>query len=162
MVRKPIRKFFVVLLTLAMVLGCAGTVVAASKKTTKKVTTTFKDVTKKTQYHEDIEYLYSKGAYSGIVKKGSKFKPTTKITQKEFIKTLKNLYGSRISLKAPKKAASTKLTQKYATDTLRAVSKQLGKDVWWDGGTPKAKVARAKAAYYIHTMIKTGDGLLDP
>lgn len=167
MVKKRIKKFFVVLLLiLAMVLGCAGTVVAASKKTTKKttkkVTTTFKDVTKKTQYYKDIEYLYSKGAYSGIVKKGSKFKPTTKITQKEFIKTLKNLYGSRISLKAPKKVASTMLTQKYATDTLRTVSKQLGKDVWWTGGTPKGKVTRAKAAFYTHTMIKNGSGILDP
>ena len=154
------KRVFVAVAVAVMALGCfVG--VEAKAKTTKKTTQTvvFKDVTKKTQYYKDIEYLYNKGAYTGIAKKGGKFKPTQNMTTKEFVKTLRNLYGSKISLK---NGNSAKLTQKYATDTLLKVSKQLGLQVTWSGGAPKAKVTRAKAAYYTHLMIKNGYGILDP
>ena len=153
------RKILVTMLTVILVLGCFCGV--AEAKTKQKTVVVFKDVTTKTTYYKDVKYLYEKGAYKGIAKKGGKFKPTQNMTQKEFIKTLRNLYGSKINLANPKKS-STKLTQKTATDTLFKVSEQLGYRVRWSGGSKKAKVTRAKAAYYVHLMIKTADGALDP
>lgn len=120
----------------------------------------FKDINSRTQYYKEINYLYKHGAYSDIAKKGARFKPGTMITKKEFNKTLKNLYGVRIQLG---KAPSGKLTQKYATETLTSVSEQLGYKVTWNGGSPKAKVTRAKASHYIYQMIALcKDGTLNP
>ena len=148
-------KLLVGILVGVLVMGCFSSIAQAKTKTV-----VFKDVTTKTEYQASIKYLYDNGAYVGIAEKGKKFKPNAIMTRREFVKTLRNLYGSRISIKTPKK--NVKLTQSYATETLCSVSKQLGYKVRWSGGAPKATVTRAKAAYYVRLMIKNGGGKLNP
>ena len=120
----------------------------------------FKDVKKKTTYRDDIEWLASKGAFKGIAKQGGKFKPGANITKKQVGMILDNLYGDRIdiTIKDPNKKA----TQAFMTSLMTTVSKQLGYQVVWKGGSPKAKVSRAKACYYLRSMMKCAKGALDP
>lgn len=155
--KKCFRKLLIGVLVGVLVLGCFSGI-AQAKTTTKTVI--FKDVTTKTEYQASIKYLYNNGAYVGIAEKGKKFKPNAVMTKREFVKSLRNLYGSKISIKTPAKNA--KLTQQYATSTLYSVSKQLGYKVRWSGGAPKATVTRAKAAYFVRLMIKNGGGKLNP
>ena len=157
---KKVRKTIVAILAVSIIIGCFSPT-AALAATKKKATTTtiFKDVTSKTDYKSAIEWIFKKGGYAGIAKKNGNFKPYNVMTQREFDKTLQNLYGSRINIKA---GGTGKLTQKYATKRLTTVSEQLGYRIKWTGGTASAKVTRSKAAYYIKLMINTGKGRLNP
>ena len=111
----------------------------------------FSDVKKSYKYREDIEWLANHGAYKSIASKGKKFQPTKNLTRKEFGKILKNLYGKRIdiTIKGPK----TIVTQKYMTNMLTKVSKQLGYRVTWKNSSSTKKVSRALASHYIKSMI---------
>ena len=132
----------------------------SSSSQKKSDTRYFKDVKKKTTYRAEIEWLANKGAFKGIAKKGGKFKPSTNITRRQVGMIFDNLYGNRIdiTIKDPNKKA----TQKFMTDLMTKVSKQLGYQVDWKGGSPKAKVTRAKACYYLRSMMKCAEGALDP
>lgn len=132
----------------------------SSSSQQKSDTRYFKDVKKKTTYRAEIEWLAKKGAYKGIAKQGGKFKPSTNITRKQVGMIFDNLYGDRIDITI--KDANKVATQKFMTETMTEVSKQLGCTVNWKGGAPKAKVTRAKASYYIRSMIKCANGALNP
>lgn len=120
----------------------------------------FSDVKSKTKYREDIEWLAKHGAFKGIAKKGKKFKPNAVITRRQFCTILDNLYGDKIDLTISSPKA--KVTQKFLTDTLTTVSKQLGYKVSWNGGSPKSRVTRGNACFLIRRMIISADGPLDP
>ena len=120
----------------------------------------YSDVKTKAQYRADIEWLAKKGAFKGIAKKGGKFNPNKTITRRQVGQILDNLYGNRINLTITK--SKNKANQRFITDTLTEVSRQLGYKLPWKGGTPKATVSRAKCANYIRTMIKYGKGVLNP
>lgn len=158
--RNFLQKLLVAVIAVSMIFSCFSTsAFAATKKTTKKNYNVFKDVTKKTDYYKDIEWVFAKKGWEGIAKKGGNLKPYYVMTEGEFNKMLTNMYGSRISLK---KAGSAKLTQKYATKTLTNVSKQLGYPVTWQGGSASAKVTRSKAAHYVKQMVNISGGRLNP
>lgn len=127
---------------------------------TKKSERYFKDVKKKTTYRADIEWLANKGAFKGVAKKGKNFKPNSYITRKQVGMILDNLYGDRINITI--KDPNKKATQQFMTTTMTTVSKQLGYLVNWNGGSPKAKVTRAKACFYLRSMMKCAQGALDP
>lgn len=156
---------FMTVVTIAPVTAYAKVTYASSSKSDSKKKNKaeryFSDVKAKTQYREDIEWLAKKGAFKSIAKQGKKFKPRNIITRKQMAIILDNLYGDRIdiTIKDPKK----KVDQGYMTKLLTEVSKQLGYQVSWNGGTPKARVTRAAACYYIRLMMKTAErGALDP
>ena len=111
----------------------------------------FSDVKKSYEYREEIEWLANHSAYKGIAKKNGKFQPEKVLTRKELGKILTNLYGKRakITIKNP----SYKVTQKYMTSLLASVSKKLGYKVKFENNAPKTQITRAKAAYYIRTMM---------
>ena len=133
---------------------------SSSSSSKKKSERYYSDVKKKTAYYKDIEWLAKKGAFKTIAKPGKKFKPTAIITRRQFGTILDNLYGDRIKLTISD--PNTKVTQKFATDTLANVSEQLGCRVNWNGGAPKARVTRGTMAFLIHSMIASAGGVLDP
>lgn len=133
---------------------------SSNSSSKKKAERYFSDVKAKTEHRKDIEWLAKKGAFKTIAKKGKKFQPTAIITRKQFGTILNNLYGDRINLVV--KNPNSKATQKFATDILTEVSKQLGYRVTWSGGAPKARITRAKAAFYIRSMMSSAEGALDP
>ena len=157
-------------LLVALTFGFVATPIQAYAKVTfedssnssskKKNERYFSDVKAKTDHRKDIEWLAERGAFKSIAKKGKKFQPTAIITRKQFGTILNNLYGDRITLTI--KNPSSKVTQKFATNTLTEVSKQLGYRVTWSGGAPKAKITRATAAFYIRSMMTSAKGALDP
>ena len=155
---------FMTVVTITPVTAYAKVTYANSSKSGSKKNKTeryFSDVKAKTQYREDLVWLAKKGAFKSIAKQGKKFKPRNIITRKQLAMILDNLYGDRIdiTIKDPKK----KVDQGYMTNLLTEVSKQLGYRVSWNGGTPKARVTRAAACYYIRLMMKTAErGALDP
>ena len=133
---------------------------SSSSSSKKKSERYFSDVKKSTAYRKDIEWLAQRGAFKSIAKQGKKFKPTAVITRRQFGIILNNLYGDRITLTI--KSPNSKVTQKFASETLSKVSEQLGCHVDWNGGAPKAKVTRGTAAFLIRSMVASAGGQLDP
>lgn len=115
-----------------------------------KKTSMYKDVTKKkvgSKSYKAVKYLKAHGAFSGVVK-GKKFYPNKKITKKQYLRILRNLYGNA----APKDAkASGYVTEKYALNKLVQVAKNLGISITWKGRSNR--LTRVDVARYIKIFI---------
>ena len=117
----------------------------------------YKDVTKKsvgTANLNAISYVKAHKGYSGIIK-GKKFSPNKKITKREFIAVLANLYGKKnipVNI-GDVLGANQKVTPKWACNKLSATASRLGEmKVTWSK-LPKGTLSRADAARYIKVFV---------
>ena len=116
----------------------------------------YKDVTKKSvgkNAYTAVTYIKAHHGYNHVIK-GSKFKPNKKMTRRDFLMVLGNLYGYSkvpVSLKDIRYANSA-VTEAYACEKMVALAeKGFGMSITWDGG--KKKLSRALASQYIKSLI---------
>lgn len=120
----------------------------SSSTTSVSKFTMYKDVTKKkvgSKAYSAIKYLKKHKAFSGVFK-GSKFYPKKKVTKKQYLKVLRNLYGKNAPSDSISKAKGY-VTEKYALKKLVQVAKNIGISIKWNGRN--RKLTRAEIARYI-------------
>lgn len=105
-------------------------------------------------YKDVIKGTYYKKLKNGLYKKVTgKFEPSKKVTRKEFLTILGNLYGTK---KVPVTYAdvtnaNSAVTDRYVKAKLVSLAKKLGVHIKWDKGTGN-KLSRASVANYISTF----------
>lgn len=116
----------------------------------------YKDVTKKSvgkNAYSAVTYIKAHHGYKHVVK-GSKFNPNKKMTRREFLMVLGNLYGYRkvpVSLNDIRYANSA-VTEAYACKKMVGLAKKgFGMTITWNGG--KKKLSRALASQYVKSLI---------
>lgn len=122
------------------------TVETTTTSSGKKTSSMYKDVTKKkvgTQAYNAIKHLKAHKAFTGVIK-GKKFYPKKKITKKQYLRILKNLYGKYAPTESNPKGY---VTEKYATSRLVKVAKNMGVTITWKGRSHR--ITRADACVYI-------------
>lgn len=116
----------------------------------------YKDVSKKSvgkNAYGAITYIKAHNGYKHVVK-GSKFNPTKKMTRREFLMILGNLYGyDKVPVTITDiRYANSAVTEKYACNKMVALAKKgFGMDIIWNGG--KKKLSRALASQYIKSLV---------
>ena len=116
----------------------------------------YKDVTKKkvgNTAYTAITYLEKHQGYKNVIS-GNKFQPDKKITRREFLLVLRNLYGSKVVTVTNNdlKNMNKTVTAKYACDKMVAVAKNAGVKIKWEGSS-KTILTRASASTYIKIFI---------
>lgn len=144
----------------------AGKMAATTLSTQSASTNPYPDVTIKKvgkSAWSAVKFVKAKGGYKGIIKGTyykktknglykkvvGKFSPAKKITKREFILVLGNLYGSKkvpVSY-ADFKSANSVATGKWACAKMVSIAKKLGVKIKWNG--TNVKLNRAAAASYI-------------
>ena len=142
------RRIIIATLVLLVVLGNFTMAFAASRP--------YKDVTRKQidkKSIRSIRYLKKAGAFKGVIK-GKKFYPNKKMTRRQYLKILKNLYPGRVPVtKADKKKAKKKVTEYYVTHKMVKVAESYGITIKWDG-SKKKKLSRASVANYVKSFAE--------
>ena len=106
-----------------------------------------------------ISYINSFGAFRTVFP-GKKFRPTKKITRREFVIILRNLYGATYAPTTYEDlaGANKKITAKFACDRMVAISAKLDYKIKWNG-KKGYKLSRADAAEYIYIFCTFSDEL---
>lgn len=145
----------------------AVTTLSSSKTLSTQSTSSnpYPDVTIKSvgkNWWKSIKFVKAKGGYKGVIKgtyykkvKGGlykkvvgKFQPYKKITKREFLVVLGNLYGAKVPVTySDVKNANSIVTGKYACNKLVALGKKLGIKITWKG--KNVQLTRGGAADYI-------------
>lgn len=135
------RKVVVVIVALVMILMAPTQVLAASNP--------YKDVTRKTvdsDSYNAISYVKSHKGFRDIA--GTKFYPNRKVTRREFILILHNMYGDKMTCTMDDlRYASRTITSKFACDRMVALSKKLGYPIKWAGNSQTLR--RKDVARYV-------------
>ncbi|MBR3236405.1 S-layer homology domain-containing protein [Candidatus Saccharibacteria bacterium] len=135
------RKIFLAILMVLVVMGNMTVSFAAAG---------YKDVNKRTidsKSIKSIKTLKKAGAFKGVIK-GKKFRPNSKMTRRQYLRMLKNLYPGRVTVtEADKKKAKKMVTEYYVTQKMVKVAESYGITITWDGS--KKKLSRASVANYV-------------
>ncbi len=136
------RKLFLVVFLVMVVLGNMTTVFAAAG---------YKDVNRKTidkRSINSIKTIRKAGGFKGAIK-GKKFYPNKKMTRRQYLRILKNLYPGKVTVtKNDRKKAKRYVTEKYVTAKMIKIAKSYGISIAWNG-SKKKKLSRASVANYI-------------
>lgn len=143
------KKLVILMVAFAMIFASSASVFAVSGKP-------YKDVSKKsvgTDAYKAIKYLKSKGGYhdAGLVKKG-KFHPHKKITRKQCIKVLINLYGKdNVPIKDGDRTKKTATARWLCHKMVQIAEEGFGMKIEWEESSKK--LSRALASQYIKSFI---------
>ena len=141
------RKILASLVVLVLVFGSTMTAFAAPRPY-KDVTT--KKIDKKSI--KSIRYIKKAGGYKGVIK-GKKFYPNKKMTRRQYLMVLDNLYPGKVTVTMNDlKKANKPVTEKYVTSKMVKVAKKFGMTITWKGG--KKKLSRASVSNYIVSFAK--------
>ena len=121
----------------------------------------YKDLTKKTvtaSEKKSINYINNYGGFRNVFP-GKKFQPTKKITRREFVIILRNLYGATYAPTYYEDLlnANHKISASFACGRMVEVSKKIGYTIKWKAGT--GTLTRADAAEYIYIFATFSDKL---
>ena len=135
------KRFLAVLLVVVLVLGNVTAVSAAAG---------YKDVNRKTiDKHsiQSIKKIERAGGFKGVFR-GKKFYPNKKMTRRQYLMVLDNLYPGKVTVTMNDlKKANKPVTKTYVTRKMIGVAKNYGMTITWKGG--KKKLSRASVANYI-------------
>lgn len=135
------KRFLAVLLVVVLVLGNVTAVSAAAG---------YKDVNRKTiDKHsiQSIKKIKRAGGFKGVFR-GKKFHPNKKMTRRQYLMVLDNLYPGKVTVTMNDlKKANKPVTKTYVTRKMIGVAKNYGMTITWKGG--KKKLSRASVANYI-------------
>ena len=138
---KTAKRILVLLISVVMVLGMTSTVFAAAG---------YKDVNKKTidaKSIESIKKVKKAGGFKGVFE-GKKFRPNKKMTRRQYLMVLDNLYPGKVTVTMGDiKKANKPVTENYVTSKMVKVAENFGMTISWKGG--KKKLSRASVANYI-------------
>ena len=112
-------------------------------------------------YKGVIRGTYYKKVKGGLYKKvKGKFQPNKKVTYKEFLAVLANLYGeSKVPVSyTDVKNANKTITAKYACNKMVKVAKNLGVNITWKA--KKTSLNRASAANYLYVFATYNSKLM--
>lgn len=105
-----------------------------------------------------VKYIKAHKGYKGVIN-GTRFYPNKIMTQAEFTKILRNLYGSKVKLSTSK----TAVTGKWACAQLQSVAKNVfGVKIKWTSGAATKKLTRVGASNYIKVFATWENGLFKP
>lgn len=142
----------IIIATLVMVLGL---VVFGNASLTFAASRPYKDVTTKTidkASIKSIRYVKKAGGFKGVIK-GKKFYPNKKMTRRQYLMVLDNLYPGKVEVTMNDlKKANKSVTEKYVTSKMVKVAKNFGMTITWEGG--KKKLSRASVANYIKSFAE--------
>lgn len=109
----------------------------------------YRDVTRKTvdsDSYNAIVYVKKHGGFSGIASR--RFRPSKKITRREFIMILHNLYGDKVTCTmSDLRNANGQITSSFACNRMVELSKKLGYPIKWSGNS--STLRRMDAARYV-------------
>lgn len=138
---RSVRRIVIALLVMVSVLGMASTSFAAAG---------YKDVNKKTidaKSIRSIKIVKKAGGFKGVFD-GKKFRPNKKMTRRQYLMVLDNLYSGKVTVTMSDiKKANKPVTEKYVTSKMVKVAENFGMTISWEGG--KKKLSRASVANYI-------------
>lgn len=116
----------------------------------------YKDVTQKkvgVNAYAAISYLKAHHGYVDVIS-GKKFKPYKKMTRREFLTVLGNLYGDEyvpVNM-ADVRRGNSVVTESYACGKMVQLAKQrFGMTITWKGG--EKKLTRALASQYVKSFV---------
>ena len=142
---KTTKKVCMLLFVVIMISLMPATTFA--KGSSKKI---YKDVTLKKvdrQSYDAIGYIKKFNGWKGLIKK-NKFKPNKFMTRREFLVTLHNLYGRKVTAGIDDLIhADSVVTSNYCCQKMVQLSKNLGYEITWNGY--KNKMRRKDVARYI-------------
>ena len=127
------------------------------KLKSNKNSTYFKGI-KGTRYARYIDWCGRQKIFTGILKKGKKIDPNTRVPKWVVRKMLKNGYGSRIDLNIGKSKASVK--EKYFCNLTTKMAKQMHYNLSWDGESPNGYMSLGNICYCYYQMAKVSQGSL--
>ena len=111
---------------------------------------TLKKVDKDT--YNAVKFLKSHKAFKNVIS-GSKFYPNKKITRRQFLLVLQNLYGNKVPVTyTDLKNMNKSITAKYACDKMVAIAKKCGVKITWNG-SKSVILTRGGAAVYIKIFV---------
>lgn len=120
-----------------------------SNNSKKKPPKKYKDITVKKvgkRYYSAVKKIKNAGGFNGVFT-SKYFGPRKKITQRQYLAILRNLYGKD----APQERGSKAIvTEQYARNKLLQVASNRGLDLKWPG--KKFKITRLEAVKYIIIM----------
>ena len=115
----------------------------------------YKDVNKKTidaKSIRSIKLIKKAGGFKGVFD-GKKFYPNKKMTRRQYLMVLDNLYPGKVEVTMNDlKKANKSVTEKYVTSKMVKVAKEFGMTISWKGG--KKKLSRASVANYIKSFAE--------
>ncbi len=144
------KKKAMIMVLLAMFSVCIFAIPGRADAATTRYS--YKDLTKKnvtTSEKKAINYINSYGGFRSVFP-GKKFRPTKKITRREFVIILRNLYGATYAPTYYEDLvkANHKISANFACGRMVEVSKKIGYTIKWKAG--KETLTRADAAEYIY------------
>ena len=115
----------------------------------------YKDVNKKTidtKSIRSIKLIKKAGGFKGVFD-GKKFRPNSKMTRRQYLMVLDNLYPGKVTVTMNDlKKANRPVTEKYVTSKMVKVADKYGMTMIWDGG--RKKLSRASVCNYIKSFAE--------
>lgn len=119
--------------------------------------TYFKGI-KGTRYAKYIDWCGRQKLFAGILKKGKKVDPGTKVPKWVVRKMLKNGYNGRVDMNVGKSKSS--VTERYFCNLTSEIAGRMNYNLSWNGESPNGYMSLGDICYCYYQMAKTSNGHL--
>ncbi|MBR2725521.1 hypothetical protein IKF28_03525 [Candidatus Saccharibacteria bacterium] len=145
--RKTTKAAIALLMSLVVVFGMTCTSFAAAG---------YKDVNRENidaKSIKSIKFIKKHGGFKGVFT-GKKFYPNKKMTRRQYLLVLNNLYPGKVKITMNDlRKANKPVTEKYVTSKMvKLAADGYGMKITWKGG--KKKLSRASVCNYIRSFAK--------